>query len=67
LELFQMTKGFGFAGSLSYIDDMMKDERKLDGLSVRHVAQIVRRKMITRTKPSSKNYSRKNLKKDLEN
>jgi len=62
-----MTKGFGFAGSLSYIDDMMKDERKLDGLSVRHVAQIVRRKMITRTKPSSKNYSRKNLKKDLEN
>jgi hypothetical protein len=62
-----MTKGFGFAGSLSYIDDMMKDERKLDGLSVRHVAQIVRRKMITRTKPSKKNYSRKNLKKDLEN
>jgi len=46
---------------------MMKDDRKLDGLSVRHVAQIVRRKMITRTKPSSKNYSRKNLKKDLEN
>ena len=62
-----MTKGFGFAGSLSYIDDMMKDERKLDGLSVRHIAQIVRRKMITRTKPSKKNYSRKNLKKDLEN
>ena len=62
-----MTKGFGFAGSLSYITDMMKDERKLDGLSVRHVAQIVRRKMITRTKPSNKNYSRKNLKKDLEN
>ena len=62
-----MTKGFGFAGSLSYIDDMMKDDRKLDGLSVRHVAQIVRRKMITRTKPSNKNYSRKNLKKDLEN
>jgi hypothetical protein len=62
-----MTKGFGFAGSLSYIDDMMKDDRKLDGLSVRHVAQIVRRKMITRTKPSKKNYSRKNLKKDLEN
>jgi hypothetical protein len=62
-----MTKGFGFAGSLSYIDDMMKEDRKLDGLSVRHVAQIVRRKMITRTKPSSKNYSRKNLKKDLEN
>jgi hypothetical protein len=46
---------------------MMKDERKLDGLGVRHVAQIVRRKMITRTKPSKKTYSRKNLKKDLEN
>jgi hypothetical protein len=46
---------------------MMKDDIKLDGLSVRHVAQIVRRKMITRTKPSNKNYSRKNLKKDLEN
>jgi hypothetical protein len=57
----------GFVTPLSYIDDMMKDERKLDGLSVRHVAQIVRRKMITRTKPSKKNYSRKNLKKDLEN
>ena len=62
-----MTKGFGYVRSLSYIDDMMKDDRKLDGLSVRHVAQIVRRKMITRTKPSKKNYSRKNLKKDLEN
>ena len=62
-----MTKGFGCARSLSYIYGMMKDDRKLDGLSVRHVAQIVRRKMITRTKPSNKNYSRKNLKKDLEN
>ena len=62
-----MTKGFGFARSLLYITDMMKDDRKLDGLSVRHVAQIVRRKMITRTKQSKKNYSRKNLKKDLEN
>ena len=62
-----MTKGFGFAESLSYIYNMMKDERKLDGLGVRHVAQIVRRKMITRTKPSKKTYSRKNLKKDLEN
>ena len=62
-----MKKGFGFAGSLSYIDDMMKDERKLDGLSVRHIAQIVRRKMIQKSVPSKKNYSRKNLKKDLEN
>jgi hypothetical protein len=60
-----MTKGFGCVRSLSYIYGMMKDDRKLDGLSVRHVAQIVRRKMITKTKPSNKNYSRKNLKKDL--
>ena len=62
-----MTKGFGFAGSLSYISHMMKEERKIDGLNARHVAQIVRRKMITRTKASKKVYSRKNLKKDLEN
>jgi uncharacterized glyoxalase superfamily metalloenzyme YdcJ len=45
---------------------MMKEEHKINGLDVRHVAQIVRRKMITRTKPSKKVYSRKNLKKDLE-
>ena len=61
-----MKKGFGFAGSLSYISNMMKEERKIDGLNARHVAQIVRRKMITRTKASKKIYSRKNLKKDLE-
>lgn len=62
-----MKKGFGFAGSLSYIYHMMKEERKIDGLNVRYIAQIVRRKMITRTKASKKIYSRKNLKKDLEN
>ncbi len=62
-----MKKGFGFAGSLSYIYHMMKEERKIDGLNVRYIAQIVRRKMITRTKSSKKIYSRKNLKKDLEN
>jgi hypothetical protein len=45
----------------------MKEERKIDGLNVRYIAQIVRRKMITRTKASKKIYSRKNLKKDLEN
>jgi hypothetical protein len=54
-----MTKGFGFARSLSYIYGMMKDERKLDGLSVRHVAQIVRRKMITRISKSANMYIRK--------
>ena len=62
-----MKKGGGFVISLSYISDMMKEERKIDGLNARHVAQIVRRKMITRTKASKKVYSRKNLKKDLEN
>jgi hypothetical protein len=40
----------------------MKEQEKIDGLSVRHVAQIVRRSMITRTKPSKKVYNRKNSK-----
>ena len=31
----------------------------LNGLSLRHVAQIVRRKMIQKVKPSGKVYSRK--------
>jgi hypothetical protein len=62
-----MNNRVGFRQPFLYIYGMMKDDRKLDGLSVRHVAQIVRRKMLTRTKQSKKNYSRKNLKKDLEN
>ena len=62
-----MNNRVGFCQPFLYIYGMMKDDRKLDGLSVRHVAQIVRRKMLTRTKQSKKNYSRKNLKKDLEN
>lgn len=41
---------------------MMKEQEKIDGLSMRHVAQIVRRSMITRTKPSKKVYNRKNNK-----
>ena len=61
-----MTKGVGNQPPFLYIYHMMKEEHKIDGLNVRHVAQIVRRKMITRTKPSKKVYSRKNLKKDLE-
>ena len=61
-----MTKGFGFAISLSYIDDMMKEQDKFNGLSKGQVKQIIRRNMITKTAPSKKNYSRKNLKKDLE-
>ena len=62
-----MNNRVGFCQPFLYIYGIIKDDRKLDGLSVRHVAQIVRRKMITRTKQSKKNYSRKNLKKDLEN
>jgi hypothetical protein len=44
----------------------MKDEIKIDGLNIRHVAQIIHRKMITRVSKSGKTYSRKNPKKDLE-
>jgi hypothetical protein len=36
----------------------MKEDKKINGLSERHVAQIVRRKMIQRVKPSSKVYKR---------
>lgn len=53
--------------ALSYIDDMMKEQDKFNGLSKGQVKQIIRRNMITKTVPSKKNYSRKNLKKDLEN
>jgi len=61
-----MNNRVGFRQPFLYIYHMMKEEHKINGLDVRHVAQIVRRKMITRTKPSKKVYSRKNLKKDLE-
>lgn len=37
----------------------MKKKDKIDGLNKRHVAQIVRRNMITRIKPSKKIYNRK--------
>jgi len=43
----------------------MKEQDKIDGLNKRHVAQIIRRNMVQRVKPSKKVYSRKNLKKDL--
>ena len=42
----------------------MKDN-KINGLNKRHVAQIIRRNMIQRTKPSKKVYSRKSFKRDL--
>ena len=63
-----MKKGFGFAGSLSYINDMMKeqDENKFNGLSRGQVKQIIRRNMITRVKTSKKVYDRKKEKRNLE-
>ena len=63
-----MKKGFGFAGSLSYIDDMMKeqDENKFNGLSRGQVKQIIRRNMITRVKSSKKVYDRKKEKRNLD-
>ena len=36
----------------------MKEDKKINGLNERHVAQIVRRKMIQRVKPSAKVYKR---------
>jgi hypothetical protein len=54
-----MNNRVGFCQPFLYIYGMMKDERKLDGLSVRHVAQIVRRKMITRISKSANMYIRK--------
>lgn len=61
-----MKKGFGFAGSLSYIDDMMKEQDKINGLSKGQVKQIIRRNMITRVKASKKLYDRKKEKRNLE-
>lgn len=54
-----MTKGFGFAGSLSYISDMMKEQDKFNGLSKGQVKQIIRRNMITKKKESVHIYKRK--------
>jgi len=44
---------------------VMEQENKFNGLDRRHVAQIVRRKMIQRVKPSGKVYDRKKFKKEL--
>ena len=43
------------------------ENSNLNGLSLRHVAQIVRRKMIQKVKPSGKVYSRKKYKSGNEN
>ena len=49
----------------------MKEDKKdtdiLNGLNLRHVAQIVRRKMITKSVPSKKNYTRKKKHKNRDN
>jgi hypothetical protein len=48
---------------LLYLDIILKHmENNLNGLSLRHVAQIVRRRMIQKAKPSGKVYSRKKYK-----
>lgn len=39
------------------------DDKKFNGLSRRHVAQIIRRKTITKVVPSKKIYKRKNNRK----
>ena len=44
----------------------MEANPKINGLTERHVAQIIRRKMIQKVKPSGKVYSRKNSKINLE-
>jgi hypothetical protein len=59
-----MKKGFGFAGSLSYIYTIMKEDN-FNGLSKGQVKQIIRRNMITKIKPSKKVYSRKSFKRGL--
>ena len=61
-----MKKGFGFAGSLSYIYVIMKEQDKINGLSKGQVKQIIRRNMITRVKSSKKVYDRKKEKRNLE-
>ena len=56
----------GFVTPLSYIDDMMKEQDKFNGLSKGQVKQIIRRNMITRISKSAKVYDRKRFKRDLE-
>jgi hypothetical protein len=43
------------------------ENSNLNGLSLRHVAQIVRRRMIQKAKPSGKVYSRKKYRSNNEN
>jgi hypothetical protein len=41
-------------------------QETINGLSIGHVKQIIRRSMITKTKTSNKIYSRKKVKKGLD-
>lgn len=41
-----------------------KDKNIIDGLSERHVSQIIRRNMIQRTEPNSKAYKREKYRYD---
>lgn len=41
-----------------------KNKNIIDGLNERHVAQIIRRKMIQRTEPNSKAYKREKYRYD---
>jgi hypothetical protein len=41
-----------------------RNKNIIDGLSERHVAQIIRRKMIQRTEPNSKAYKREKYRYD---
>ena len=52
--------------ALSYIYVIMKEQDNFNGLNKRHVAQIIRRNMVTRTKPSKKVYDRKKERKGLD-
>lgn len=65
-------EAFGFSRNRSYIYGMkveIMEHNNLNGLNKRQVMQIIRRKMIQKSVPSKKVYSRKNRKqqKDLEN
>ena len=43
----------------------MKAEDKICGYNGRHLAQLIRRRMISKVKPSGKNYSRRKFKDSL--
>ena len=56
---------FGYPDFLSYIPRIMEQVNKINGLNERHIKQIIRRNMITRSKPSKKVYTRKDKNKKL--